>query len=522
EQSSPEESSLTRDLGRQAGLTARIGIEGLSDIGAMAINAAGSAGRGLINATPLGKPLGLAADAIQNQVNPNHTQNADKFSQTMSQGGTRVADMIGLPKPETAAERVVNTTGRVMMPTGAAIQGGNMVSKAASPAAQRIAKFLSAAPAQQVVGAVGAGLGSSTAKEMGASEPMQVAAGVAGGLGLSAAAGTVNKAFNTGSLALQPTDALGKTSLRQRNAQSAIDQGYVLPPSNTDSGVISKTLEGLSGKEKTLQLASVKNQKVTDNLAKDYINIPRDTELNTQTLNSAKEPFNEVYEKIASLPAIKRTGKFAEGESLSGKQTLEQLKTTRYDARMQWNYFNRSGDPEAFAKANLLDEQAKGIEKKLESIAMSAKQPELVQDLRNARKELAKIYTVEKSLNPETGNVDAKAVLKLKQKGAPIDGPLGKVAKTAEAFPDAMRVPKTGYNVPFTAWDWTFGGIGSTINPAALAIPAARVGARYGVLSKAGQKAINSSKPKNGVPLSTVYGLGAVDDGDDNKDNQSR
>lgn len=500
--------TLPQQLARQAGLTARIGIEGLSDLGGMAVNAASKLG----DITP----MGLMMNAAGERFIPNYAENKQAANAAVSGGGTRVSDILGLPKPETSTERVVNEAGRAMVPAGGVIKGANIAANTAtSLAKQRIARFLAAAPAQQLAGAAGAGLGSSTAREMGAGEGGQLAAGIAGGLGAAAGASTINKAFNTASLGMHSPDLSGKTSLKQRNAQAAINEGYVLPPSNTESGIVSRTLEGVSGKEKTLQLASVKNQQVTDNLAKDYLKIPRDVELNAQTLQAAKEPYNNVYEQIASLPAVKRVGKLADGkESLTGKQALESLKKTRYDSRVMWEYFNRSGDPEAMAKANILDEQAKSMERNLESIAMGAKKPELVQELRNARKELAKIYTVEKSLNPETGNVDAKVILKLKQKGAPIDGALGKVAKTAEAFPDAMRVPKAGYSNPFTAWDATFGALGAGVSTPALVMPAARVGARYGVLSKAGQRAINMQN-KTPPPASILYGLGAVDEGND-------
>jgi hypothetical protein len=492
------ERTVLQDLGRQAGLTARIGIEGAADLAGLVadpLSAVGNKVGQLAHKAGLSDPL--TKDGQPYQFQP------------LGQATSNLLDNLGLPKPENSLERVVNATGRTMLPAGATIKGAQMVGKTASPAAQKIANFLKAAPAQQMVGAAGAGLGSSAAKEMGASPGVQLAAGVATGLGAAAGASTVGKAFNTGSLIAQPTDVLG--SVRQKNAREAIDTGYVLPPSVTESGVVSRTLEGLSGKDKMLQLASVKNQAVTDNLAKDYLKIPRETDLTAETLNSAKIPYNEVYQEVSSLPAIKRAlGK----ESLSGKEALDQLKSARYDSKLQWNHFNRSGDPEALAKATALDKTAAKLEQQLEGIAMSAKKPELVQQLRDARKELAKIYTVEKSINPETGNVDAKAIAKLKEKGVPLDGALGQVAKTATAFPDATRVPKAGYANPLTAWDMTFGGLGYAVSPYAVAMPAGRVAARYGVLSKAGQKAINA-KSQTVNPGAAIYGLGSVKDSDD-------
>lgn len=208
--------TLPQQLARQAGLTARIGIEGLSDLGGMAVNAASKLG----DITP----MGLMMNAAGERFIPNYAENKQAANAAVSGGGTRVSDILGLPKPETPTERVVNEAGRAMVPAGGVIKGANIAANTAtSLAKQRIARFLAAAPAQQLAGAAGAGLGSSTAREMGAGEGGQLAAGIAGGLGAAAGASAINKAFNTASIGMHSPDLAG----RQLEAVSKIEQAGI-------------------------------------------------------------------------------------------------------------------------------------------------------------------------------------------------------------------------------------------------------------------------------------------------------
>lgn len=155
------EPSFTEKLGRQAGLTARIGIESLSDLGSGA--------------------LGL----IENAVTPATSRSVPGMqrSNPFENSGTMAADALGLPRPENTAERIVNTTGRIVTPAGGTIKAATMAEKiASSPLVQKILQSVSANPAAQLQAAGGAGASGATAREFGASPETQFAASLAGGL----------------------------------------------------------------------------------------------------------------------------------------------------------------------------------------------------------------------------------------------------------------------------------------------------------------------------------------------------
>lgn len=82
--------------------------------------------------------------------------------------------------------------------------------------------------------------------------------------------------------------------------------GYVAPPSVSGGGVISRTLEGLSGKQKTNQAAAVKNQPVTEMLARRSIGLPQDAPITPEILQGVRnKAFAEGYEPVASSGVVK-------------------------------------------------------------------------------------------------------------------------------------------------------------------------------------------------------------------------
>ena len=183
----------------------------------------------------------------------------------------------------------------------------------------------------------------------------------------------------------------------------------------------------------------------------------------------------------------------------SGKEILDALKKARFDSKQQWNYFNRSGDPKAYEAAQALDNQASNLEKTLESMAESTGNDSLVNSLREARKNIAKTYTIERAM--QGTNVNAKELAKALDKGAMLEGDLLTSARFAQQYPDIARVPASGDANPMTALDWY--GVGTTGGVSALAggnplfgfaLPASRIVAREALLSKPVQRMMANKK----------------------------
>lgn len=269
--------------------------------------------------------------------------------------------------------------------------------------------------------------------------------------------------------------------------------GYVIPPSMAGGGVASRLAEGLSGKYKTNQAAQILNQRNTNALAKQYLGVDDAAAFSDDLINSLKAEQNKVYEQVANMPAVNNPFSGVAGGNQgtgTGRQVLNDLKQARFDSKLNWTHFNRTGDPEAYAKATSLGAKAEALEDELITIAQANGKPDLVDALREARRNLAKIHTIDNSMNDATGDVSAVALGKLLNNNAPLTDEALQIGKFANAYGDVARVPASGDANPFTVLDYASALLGYGVSPAALALPAARIGSRAAILSPVVQKAM--------------------------------
>jgi hypothetical protein len=445
---------LSERLGRQAGLTARYGLEGLGSI----VDLAQAPVRGAIN-----------------MVLPQNRQ-----LQPVSAGGS-LADVLGLPQPQTGTERVVGDISRALAGTGGVIKAAGAVSPTSAIGQSIRQSLISNIPTQASSAIAGAGASGIT-REMGGGVIPQTIAGIAGGIG---GAGLVKP------------QAIGKSQQELLNAprdkvlKEAQKAGYVALPSDVGAGKFPRTLETVSGKFKAEELASARNQQVTNNLTRKYLGIDEQTPLTTDTLDTLRERAGTVYQQASELPAgqvaTTTTRSLATGGTTTtpvfktGADLIDDLKLARDDARSAWKAFNFGTDKPTQARNSAIaaDNRVQTLESQLEQLAKQNKQPELLNQLRRARQEIAKIYTVEKATNPITGMVDAKAIGRQIDKKAPITGDLALVGKFAKTFPKVNKPVAEAPN-PFSIYDVIGGSYGAGAgNPLLLGLPLARVGSRY-------------------------------------------
>lgn len=461
---------LTERLGRQAGLTARYGLEGLGSL----VDLAQAPVRGAINlALPENRQL-----------------------QPVSAGGS-LADVLGLPQPQGARERVVGDVSRALVGTGATagIAGLAQPLSQAGRAAQTA--LISNMPTQAASAIGGASAGGIT-REMGGGVIPQTIASVLGGFGGAGLVKPKPIGLTTEQMRNVPKDKLLK------EAQST---GYVALPSDVKAGKFPKALETLSGKFKSEELASAKNQDIGLGLTRKYLGIQESTPLNTDTLDSLRDLQSPVYEALKNtgtinlgnknpfsnlVGGIKQSGgersallgDVPKNYAIDASDAVEQIKQLRNDG----NAYYRSGTNIQDPKPKLRDlgqkyiNEANKLENILESHVNKIGQPELVDSFRNARKEIAKTYTVEKALVGEN-LIDFRKVGKMIGKKQPITGELALAGKFAKEFPRVNKpIP---YEPPaFTLPDVYGSIIGAGFDymtgvPLATALPAARVGSRY-------------------------------------------
>jgi len=175
--------SRADELLRQLGLTARAGIEGAASLPSMVANvpyALTDVGIGLA------QKMGANVPTLQQRG----------ISATRS--GQIIADILGLPKPETQMEQGVQSIAQAMTGAGSAARmAAAAAPRLASPTAQQTAQTLAQSPLAQVLAGGTAASATEAVKEMGGGTGAQLAAGLFGGAMIPGSAGgaqTVSRA----------------------------------------------------------------------------------------------------------------------------------------------------------------------------------------------------------------------------------------------------------------------------------------------------------------------------------------
>lgn len=167
---------------RQVGLTGRAGIEGV------------------------GGTLDLLASPIRAGLN----LALPKDKQIQWQTGKSIADLIGLPSPDTPTERVAGDVARSMAAGGGFVKGAQLATPAVSGVTNAVMQQLATAPAAQVVASGSAGAGSGLAREAGGDELTQMAAGITGAVAPAGVGSAINVARSVKDAVYPSVGSLGR------------------------------------------------------------------------------------------------------------------------------------------------------------------------------------------------------------------------------------------------------------------------------------------------------------------------
>ena len=223
--------------------------------------------------------------------------------------------------------------------------------------------------------------------------------------------------------------AFGRGAPKRETIKTAVEAGYVIPPNLVNPSTKNALIESFSGKQATGQIASVRNQQVTEKLVRESLGLADDVPLTKTALEQIRKIEGGAYQKVANL-------------SDDAAQTLEALKQARNDAQGWFNAYNRSASPADLAKAKEFRAMADSLENALEFHATAAGKESLIPALKEARKQIAKTYTVERALNDASGTVNARVLGRLYEKGKPLSGGLETVGKFASSFPSVSQAPQ--------------------------------------------------------------------------------
>lgn len=325
------------------------------------------------------------------------------------------------------------------------------------------------------------------------------------------------------------TRAVAQAANAQRDAAALAAQqaGYVLPPADVRGGLLNEALGGLSGKIKTAQVASQRNQGVTNDLARQALGLPQGSPLTADALQTlrtqagtqgyapvrgagtvtADSGYTQALDDIASqyqgaarsFPGAAKNPVMDMVEGLRGqpgavgpaRQTfdagdaLDMIKVLRETADKAY----RGGDT-GLGKASKA--AAGALEDQLDRYLAATGNSSAISAFKAARELIAKTYSVQKALNSETGDVSAQALAQQLGRGKPLSGDLEKIAQIGTAFPKATQAlketPKAVSPLDYAAGLFSAGATG----PAGALAVAARPGVRSMLLSKPYQGLLGS------------------------------
>jgi len=328
--------------------------------------------------------------------------------------------------------------------------------------------------------------------------------------------------------------------------ENARQAGYTVPPTQAGGGIVNRLLEGVAGKASTLQEASVRNQAITDKLAKKSLGLPEDTVLTSDLIKSIRSDAGKAYEDLKLSGTVKTSPKFIQAldnikpyqdamqaakdfpDELANPiiKTIDSLKRPNFDVNSAVSKINilrndadiafRKGDT-ALAKAN--KDASQVLENTIENHLANTKQTELLDKFRQARQTIAKTYEVEKAMNATTSTVNAQKLAARLQAKKPLSGELKQIAEFGQAFPKASQTPeRIGGTIGIspldaTAAGLTFGGSllggedkGSSAFNAALAL-GVRPAARKAVLSDFMQNRLMQQQGQQVIPQKVKQSL---------------
>jgi len=154
-----------------------------------------------------------------------------------------------------------------------------------------------------------------------------------------------------------------------------------------------------------------------------------------------------------------------------------------------------SAADKAIARANL--KAANAIEDLIDQ-NLQKTNPGLLENYRQARKQIAQSIDVEKAMNPSTGDVSGRKLGSLLDKGRPLTGALKEAAKSAKAFPKSNQDMTFGGTPAFSPLDVGVSAIGGR-HMEVLGAIAGRPIARRMAMSEMSQRSL---RPEYGLPLS--------------------
>jgi hypothetical protein len=325
-------------------------------------------------------------------------------------------------------------------------------------------------------------------------------------------------------------------TVAEREFAQAQKAGYVVPPASVKPSVGNVALESVGGKAAVQQLASGRNQEVTNSLAARSVGLSENQPITQANLREIRNKAGDVYKAIKSIGRIapdeqyfddlaslrESTAQIAKdfpdaniGSAKEVDDLVKSLAQPSFDAKSAVEYIKQlrkaatghlsganAADPAKQSLGMAQRDAAAALEEMVGRHLQQSGNPQLAKQFDEARRLIAKTYTVEGALET-TGNVNAAKLAALLRKGKPLSPELEQAARFAGAFPKASAIPERSGSPGVSALDAAMTAGGAVALPVigqspfgALVYPAARYGARNLALSKALQQGLTKQPRK--------------------------
>jgi hypothetical protein len=259
-------------------------------------------------------------------------------------------------------------------------------------------------------------------------------------------------------------------AVRDATLRAAQGEGYVVTPGSVSPTGRNVVAERLAGKTHLEQLASVRNQEVTDKLARRALGLPENAALTSDNMRSIREQeYAKGYEPVNKIGRVeadaaymddliqieqKYTGRTASFPGatpeaveklitpyiVDGFDAADAVNATRVLRETGAAAFKR-GDNDVGKAAYAL---SNAIENQIERAIMVTKRPDtpnLLEQFRLSRQRMAVSHTVEDAIKEGSGSVIAAKLSRDIQNGKYVSGDIETIAKFANVFPRVTQLP---------------------------------------------------------------------------------
>lgn len=261
-----------------------------------------------------------------------------------------------------------------------------------------------------------------------------------------------------------------RNALRDATIRQAQNEGYKVLPGNVEPSAKNVVLERIAGKTHLEQMASTKNQEITDKLARRAVGLPENEPISSEAMKRIRgEEFQKGYAPLTQVGPMPTDTAFAQklddiaknytgaGKSFPSaipepvKQIVESFRVSGFDSgdaiqasralREQASGSFRKGEA-SLGKAQ--NEIAKALEDQIERNLASMGNPNaqaMLEQFRESRKRMAITHAVEDAVIEGAGSINAQKLARDLQAGKYLSGDLETIGKFANVEQRVTQPP---------------------------------------------------------------------------------